>query len=63
MASEEPRGRPRLNLKPRDESAAAKLAQDRAKAQKSVSFLLTIMTSQICTLSFVSSCISWTNLK
>lgn len=31
--------RPRLNLKPRDEGAAAKLATERAAAAKSVSFL------------------------
>ena len=36
MSSEEPRERPRLNLKPRDEAAAAKAAQERAKTAKSV---------------------------
>lgn len=36
MSSEESRGRPRLNLKPRNEAAAAKAAEDRAKASKSV---------------------------
>lgn len=32
--------RPRLNLKPRDEGAAAKLANERAAAAKSVSFFV-----------------------
>ena len=36
MSNEEPRGRPRLNLKPRDEAAAAKATEERSKAAKSV---------------------------
>jgi hypothetical protein len=32
--------RPKLNLKPRDEGAAAKLASERAAAAKSVSFFI-----------------------
>lgn len=35
--------RPKLNLKPRDEGAAAKLASERAAAAKSVSFFLDLV--------------------
>lgn len=38
MSAEGARERPRLNLKPRNEAAAAQAAQERAKASKSVSF-------------------------
>lgn len=37
--------RPKLNLKPRDEGAAAKLASERAAAAKSVSFLYSVIIS------------------
>ena len=48
MSSEEPRERPRLNLKPRDEAAAAKAAQERAKTAKSVRGSSTTALNALC---------------